>query len=277
MSSIITSTANERIKRIRALRMRKERDRTGLAYVEGIRTVTEALLLDVPLAALVVAPDLLRSETALQRVQQARERGTDVIEVSEHVFRSLSKRDGPQGLAAVLHQQWTELDDVSLAPGERWVALEETADAGNLGTLLRSCDGAGAAGAILLDHTTDPYDPVAMRASTGAIFTRRIVRAPWGAFVDWARSGGVTLVGTSDQGAQDYRSADYGERTVLVLGSERAGLAAERQTACDVVVRIPMMGRIDSLNLAVAGSLVLYEVLHQRLAAGLVADEQVQA
>lgn len=269
MAGVITSTANERIKRIRALRMRKERDRSGLAYVEGIRTVTEAIQLAVPMEALVVSRDLLRSDVALNGVEQARERGVDVIEVTEPVFRSLSKRDGPQGLAAVVRQQWTALADVHPARGERWVALEETADAGNLGTLLRTCDAAGAEGAILLEHTTDPYDPVAMRASTGAIFTRRVVRASWEAFVAWARREGVTLVGTSDRGAQDYRAADYGERTVIVLGSERAGLSAERQAACDPVVRIPMTGRIDSLNLAVAGALVLYEVLHQRLAAGL--------
>jgi RNA methyltransferase, TrmH family len=262
--AVITSTANERIKRIRALRMRKERDRTGLAYVEGIRTVAEAVQLDTPLEALVVAPDLLRSEFAHDLLAQARDRGVEEIEVSELVFRSLSKREGPQGLAAVLRQRWTRLDDVRLVPGDRWVALEETADAGNLGTILRTCDASGAEGVILLDHTTDPYDPVAMRASTGAIFTRRVVRANWEDFVDWARRENATLIGTSDRAADDYRTVDYGERTVLVMGSERAGLTDERQVACDRMVRIPMMGRIDSLNLAVATGLVLYEVLHHR-------------
>src|SRR5690606_20269329 len=130
---LITSTANERIKRIRALRLRKERDRSGLAYVEGIRTVAEAVQLDTDLEALVVAPALLRSEFALDLVEQARSRGVEVIEVAPLVFESLAKREGPQGRGAVLRQRWTPLEDVRIAAGERWVALEGTADAGNLG------------------------------------------------------------------------------------------------------------------------------------------------
>ncbi len=261
--TMIASTANERIKRIRALRLRKERDRTGLAYVEGIRTVAEAVQLDTPLEALIVAPELLRSEFAHGLIEEARSRGVEIIEVSDQVFHSLSKREGPQGLGALLRQRWTKLGDVQIAPGERWVALEETADAGNLGTILRTCDASGAEGVILLDHTTDPYDPVAMRASTGAIFTRRVVRASWEDFLAWGRREQATLIGTSDRATDDYRTCDYGERTVLVMGSERAGLTDERQADCTRTVRIPMMGRIDSLNLAVATALVLYEVLHR--------------
>jgi RNA methyltransferase, TrmH family len=264
MTPLITSTANERIKRIRALRMRKTRDETGLAFVEGIRSVVEAVQVEAPLDALVVCPALLKGEPAWAAVATARERGTEVIEVDEAVFRTLSKREGPQGIAATVRQRWERLDEVDPAPGETWVALQSAADAGNIGTIVRTCDATGAAGVILLDHTADPYDPVAMRASTGAVFTTRLVRASFEVFREWARVRGVTVVGTSGTATEDYRTADYGERTVLLMGSERAGLPPEYQAACNLLVSIPMRGRADSLNLAVATALVLYEVLHQR-------------
>ncbi len=268
MADPITSTANARIKGIRALRLRKERDEAGLAFVEGIRTVAEAVQLRADIVTLVDCPDLLRSPFGRDLVDSARASGIDVIEVNEAVFRTLSKREGPQGIAAVVRQRWERLEDVRLAEGDRWVALEEAADAGNIGTIVRTCDAAGAAGVILLDHTADPYDPVAMRASTGAVFTRRLVRASFEAFVDWARDRGVTVVGTAGDAADDYRAADYGDRTVILMGSERAGLPAEHQRRCDRMVSIPMAGRVDSLNLAVATALVLYEVLEHRRRAG---------
>lgn len=264
MAAVITSTANARIKKIRALRMRKERDEQQLAFVEGIRSVVEAVQVEAPIAHLVVCPALLKGQVAWDAVNLSRAAGVEVIEVDETVFRTLSKREGPQGIAAVVHQRWERLDEVRPAEGETWVALEEAADAGNIGTVVRTCDATGAAGVILLDRTADPYDPVAMRASTGAVFTKRLVRASFDEFVDWAKRRGVTVVGTAGEAAEDYRAADYGQRTAILMGSERAGLPPERQAACDLVVSIPMRGRADSLNLAVATALVLYEVLHQR-------------
>ena len=265
----ITSTANARIKRIRSLRLRKERDEAGLAFVEGIRTVAEAIQLRAPVETLVDCPELLRSPFGRDLVDSARTAGIEVIEVSEVVFRTLSKREGPQGIAAVVRQEWERLQDLRLARGDRWVALEEAADAGNIGTIVRTCDAAGADGVILLDHTADPYDPVAMRASTGAVFTTRLIRATFDQFMDWARAQQVTVIGTAGDASDDYRSADYGERTVILMGSERAGLPPERQRQCARMVSIPMVGRVDSLNLAVATGLVLYEVLEHRRRAGL--------
>lgn len=264
MPNLISSTANQRIKRIRALRMRKERDETGLAFIEGFRGVVEAVQVEAPLETLVVCPALLKGKPAWDAVAGARGRGVEILNVDETVFRSLSKREGPQGIAAVVRQRWERLDEVDPALGETWVALESAADAGNIGTVIRTCDATGAEGVILLDHTADPYDPVAMRASTGAVFTRRLVRAPFEVFREWARARDVTVVGTSGAATEDYRTADYGARTVLLMGSERAGLPEEYQAVCDRLVAIPMRGRADSLNLAVATALVLYEVLHFR-------------
>lgn len=264
MPGLITSTANERIKRIRALQMRKERERTGLTFVEGIRSVVEAVQVEAPIDALVVCPKLLKGKTGWDAVALARSREVEVIEVDEPVFRTLSKRDGPQGIAAVLRQRWERLRDIEPGDGSTWVALESAADAGNIGTIVRTCDATGAEGVILLDHTADPFDPVAMRASTGAVFTSRLVRSSFPELREWAQAHGLTMVGTAGDAAEDYRTADYGARTIVLMGSERAGLPEAYQAACDRMVSIPMRGRADSLNLAVATGLVLYEVLHQR-------------
>ena len=252
---VITSTANSRVKLIRGLRSRRDRERTGLAWVEGIRPTIEAIQLHAVIDTLVVAPDLLTSDFARDAVDVARVEGIEIMEVTSAVFRSLSDRDGPQGLGAIIKQQWLALPDVRIADGDVWVAIASVADPGNLGTILRTCDGADAEGVILLDASTDPYDPAAMRASMGAVFSRRLVRSSFEAFAEWTRS-------------ETYREADYGGRTVLFMGSEREGLTTEQQTLCDRMVSIPMRGRADSLNLAVATAILLYEVLDRRNTTG---------
>jgi len=263
-NEIITSTANARVKLIRGLRARREREHTGLAWVEGIRPTVEALQLNATIDTLVVAPDLLTSDFARDAVDVARVEGIDIMEVTNAVFRSLSDRDGPQGLGAIIRQQWLSLPDIRLAEGDRWVALASVADPGNLGTILRTCDGSDAEGVILLDTSTDPYDPAAMRASMGAVFSRRLVRASFEAFAQWTHTEGATVVGASDRAPETYREADYGARTVLLMGSEREGLTTEQQTLCDRMVSIPMRGRADSLNLGIATAILLYEVLDRR-------------
>jgi RNA methyltransferase, TrmH family len=260
----ITSTTNERLKRIRALRTRKERERAGLAYVEGIRAVGEAVQLRADIETLIVAPDLLRSDFALNLVQQARADGVDVLELSGGAFETISQREGPQGLAAIVRQRWDSLALVRPRGGDCWVALAGVQDPGNLGTILRTAEATGAPGVILLDSSVDAYDPSAMRASTGAIFSRRLVRTTSEGFAPWLRERNVAVVGTSDAATASYRDLAYPAPMVLLMGSERAGLTHEQRALCGEVVRIPMAGRVDSLNLAVATGIVLYEVFHQR-------------
>ncbi len=261
---MITSTANSRVKDIRRLRRRKERERTGRFYVEGIRLVGEAADLAAPVETCVVAPQLLTSEFGQEIVDRLVHRGATRLEVSAEVFRSVSDKDGPQGIAAVVHQQWHRLDDVE--PGEElcWIAVEAVQDAGNLGTILRTSDAVGAAGVILLGDATDPHDPGAVRASMGAIFTQRLVRATVGELLAWKRRHGALVVGTSDAASQDYLTAEYHRPLVLFMGSEREGLPAEDIALCDVVVRIPMLGHSDSLNLAVSTGVMLYDILRRQ-------------
>jgi RNA methyltransferase, TrmH family len=278
----ITSTANPRIKAARALQGRKEREKTGRFYLEGIRAVAEALQCGAEVETLIVAPDLLESDFARGLISEASARGTEVLEVSPAVFQSLSLRDGPQGLAAVLRQRWLDLAPVlpktaaisntGITPKrakppdrrELWVALNAPQDPGNVGTVLRTCDAAGAAGVVLVGPAADPYDPSALRASTGAIFTVPVARASWAELLEWAKRADLSLVGASGAATVNYREATYPDRMVLLMGSEREGLSSERQAACDALVSIPMHGRMDSLNLAVATAIILYEIDRRR-------------
>jgi TrmH family RNA methyltransferase len=169
----------------------------------------------------------------------------------------------------VVRQHWTLLDEVEPEAGLCWVALDAVQDPGNLGTILRTADAVGAAGIILVGQTTDPYDPGALRASMGSIFSQRLVRADFDQLLSWKDAHDCFLVGTSDAADSEYRDALYDSRLILLMGSERQGLSREQQARCDLVVRIPMAGRSDSLNLAVATGVMLYEIFHQRRSVGI--------
>jgi len=260
---MITSPANPTAKAIRALRQRKEREATGSFFVEGIRLVAEAAQLGAPIERLVVAPELLASGFGRELVTGQAAAGVPVLEVSADVFAGLSQKDGPQGIGAVVRQRWEPLADVRLDTSPGWVALDRVADPGNLGTILRTADAVGACGVILVGPSTDPYDPAALRASMGAVFSQRLVRADPDELAAWKRAAGAFVLGTSDKAPLDYQAAAHPQPLVLLMGSEREGLAPELQTLCDALVSIPMRGRSDSLNLAVATGVMLYELLAQ--------------
>ena len=273
----ITSLQNPRIKAIRALSRRKRRQETGLFFAEGIRLVGEAVQTGADVETLVVAPDLLRSDFGRDTVRRAREEGVEILEVGAEVFRSLSGKDGPAGIGVVARQRWTALDDTGVglegggsSPNDAaaaatlgWVVLEDVGSPGNLGSILRTSEAVGGAGVILLGATTDPYDPEAVRGSMGAVFSQQVIRSSLEALIQWKRETGIPMIGTSDAAPADFRSATYAPPLLLCLGGEQHGLSKEAIEACDTVVSIPMAGRADSLNLAVAAGVMLYEVLHQ--------------
>ena len=261
---LISSLSNPRIKQVRGLRQRAQREQSGLFFIEGIRLVAEAAQLQAPIETLLVAPELLKSAFASELLRELQAREVPLLEVSAEVFKSLSLKEGPQGLGAVIHQRWEPLARVQ--PGHElcWVALEAAQDPGNIGTILRTCDAVGCAGVILLDACADPYDPTALRASMGAIFSQRLVRASFADFARWKQERGWQVYGTSDAAPLDYRTASYLRPTILLMGSERQGLSPEQQAICDQMVSIPMTGRSDSLNLAVATGVVLYEIYYQQ-------------
>lgn len=266
---MITSSSNERIKAIRKLQDRKTRQERGLFYVEGLRIVAEAAERGAQFETLIVAPELLKSLFGQQMVNRFIAQGVPLIEISADLFQRISLKERPQGLAAVVYQRWLSLTEVGHEnknglPGGTWVALDAVADPGNLGTILRTHDAVGGEGVILLDQSTDPHDPSAVRASMGALFCQKLVKASLVEFAAWKDRTGIPVIGTSGAAKVDYHEFRYPPAMVLLMGSERHGLQDQHLAVCDELVSIPMLGNSDSLNLAVATAVVLYEILNQR-------------
>lgn len=260
---IITSFANQKVKRIRKLEQKKYRQESGLFFVEGLRTVGEAIQMNAPIEALVIAPELLVSEFGQSLLEHPAAKHAERIEVSGEIYEKIAHKQGPQGIGALVRQNWQRLAQIEPQTSDLWVALDAIADPGNLGTIMRTSEAVGARGIILLGHSTDPHDPSAVKASMGAIFSLDIFQTEWEDFLNWQATYHITLVGTSDSAPDDYQAFTYPRPLVLLMGSERHGLSPERQLACDRVVNIPMAGRSDSLNLAVATAVVLYEIYNQ--------------
>jgi len=260
---IISSEANQQIKMIRKLKDRKFRQESGQFFLEGIRIVKEALDAGDSISQLIVARGLIENVTGQKTIEQAEIDGVPILEVTDEVFRSISSKDGPQGLAAVGKQKWSSLEDIGKPIDGTWIALYQVADPGNLGTILRSLDGMGGKGILLIDNCTDPYDPSAIRASMGAIFSKKIVKVNSNDFEKWIKQNSIHLIGTSDAAIKDFRSQRYPSDMVLLMGSEREGMPETLEKLCHSVVSIPMVGKADSLNLAVASSILLYEISWQ--------------
>jgi TrmH family RNA methyltransferase len=216
-----------------------------------------------PIETLVIAPNLLISDFGQSLLAHPSVQNVERIEVSAEIYEKIAHKDGPQGIGAIVRQQWRPLDDLAPARDSLWVALDAIADPGNLGTIMRTADGVGAQGIILLGQSTDPYDPAAVKASMGAVFSLTLSQANWTDFHRWQRAQSVMLVGTSDHASVDYQAIQYRRPLALLMGSERHGLSDEMMAACDEIARIPMTGRSDSLNLAVATAVMLYEIYNQ--------------
>ncbi len=255
---MITSRANPKIKQARALRQRNERNASGLFLVEGIHPVAEAIEAGAAVEYLCYAPGLLTSEFARELIARESARGLACVAVSNEVFASVAEKENPTGILAVARKSNFELSNLQPETFNWGVALVSPQDPGNVGSILRSIDGAGASGLILLDGGADAYHPNAVRASMGALFWKPVVSAAFGEFVDWTKKRNYRLVGASAHAAVDYREANYARPLILLLGSEQKGLSPEQRAACDQTVRVPMEGRVSSLNLAVAAGVLLY-------------------
>jgi len=262
-SETITSRNHPSVRRLRGLHSRVERDRAGAFLVEGVRFLTRAVQHRAEIETLIVAPQLLTSPFGRGQVRALRKSGVRYLEVTPEVFHTLAQSDDPQGVAAVVRQSWARLSETPVESGCCWVALSAVQSPGNLGTLVRTCEAVGAAGVILLSNGPDPYDASAVRASMGSLFSIRFARSTPDELVRWKKRHGGRLIGTSPIADTDYQQVDYNEPVILFMGWERQGLTPEEQGLCDDLVRIPMTGKCDSLNLAVATSLMLYEVFNQ--------------
>lgn len=257
MTDLITSPANPLLKQARALRQKKERQQSGLFLVEGILHVGEAVEAGWDIETVLYCPERLRSEFGQNLVRHLIRRGVRCVPVAEKAFATISEKENPQGLLALVRQRhWTLEAFPSFALA---VALVSPQDPGNIGAILRSMDGAGADGLLLLEGSADPYHPACVRASMGTLFWKPFVSARFDEFVHWARRRNCQILGTSAHGNTSLSEVHLDNRpVVLLLGSEQKGLTPEQLAVCEQVLALPMRGRATSLNLAVAAGIFLY-------------------
>ena len=273
---LITSFQNPRVKYLRSLRHKKYRRRQGRFLVEGIRLVGEALACGAAIETLVYAPDLLVSERAKALLAQVEPERRLVL--AGDVFASLSDRESPQGLLAVVRIEDRPLTAIPLSDDLLVVVAYQLRDPGNLGTIIRTADAAGASAVIVVEPSADLYDPQAVRATMGSLFSLPVVRlsdeAALSAWYTDIRAAGwpLLVVASSAHGQRVHFDVAYDRPVVLLIGSERYGLPAAVREQADVCVRLPMAGRATSLNAAAAASALIYEIVRQRSASFLSRD-----
>ncbi len=257
----ITAFSNTLVKRVRSLRDKKHRKAEGLFLAEGLRILTEALEAGRLPHYLFFAADSAGHPLVRALTEAVEAAGGEAIQTSHDILSKLSGKDNPQAVVGVFPEFTTPLADLDRAAASIWLVAERLRDPGNLGTILRTGDAVGAGGLILIDDCVDPFSVEAVRASMGALFTVPIAQARWEEFLPWLRSGPGQLVGLSLQTDHDYRGASYAVPTFLLTGNEAQGLPEAYEAECDLLVKLPMLGKADSLNAAVATAVMAYEVL----------------
>jgi TrmH family RNA methyltransferase len=262
----ITSFRNPRVKRLRQLNQRKNREKEGMMVVEGIHHVGAAWEAGAVFESLFYAPNLLTSVFAHQLVSQVEQREVACYPTSQEVFESLAGKDNPQGILAVVHNPQTALEALHAHNFPWVVALVSPQDPGNVGAILRTIDAVGASGLILLDDCVDLGHPTLIRASMGSLFWYPVAHTRWKPFAEWVQNNNYTVYGTSAHGNTEYSEVKTFLRPgILLMGSEREGLNEEQRTFCHVLLSLPMRGKVTSLNLAVATGVMLYTMLEAEL------------
>jgi TrmH family RNA methyltransferase len=257
----ITGFSNPLVKFLRTLRDKKHRKREGRFLAEGLRLLTDARLAGILPEILVMATGREAHPLLAELEEAVAMAGGDIVEMDEALLAKVTGKDNPQAVAGVFVEFDTALAGIERKAAPIWLVAHAMRDPGNLGTMLRTGDAVSAGGLILLDDCADPFSVEAVRASMGAIFTQRVVRARWDEFVQWLRMGEGQLVAASLRDAVGYRGAPYRAPCFLMVGNESQGLPREYEDACDLRVTIPMLGQADSLNAAVAAAVLAYEAL----------------
>jgi len=265
MHRTITGFSNPTVKFLRSLREKKYRKQEKRFLAEGLRLLTDARESGKLPEMLVMATRRDAHPLLDALIADVSESGGEVIEMDGEILAKVTGKDNPQAVAGVFAEFDTRLSTLDRSSAKLWLVAQALRDPGNLGTMLRTGDAVGAGGLILIDDCADPFSVEAVRASMGAVFTQAVALARWDEFIAWLRDGagdsGGQLVAASLRDAADYRTASYRAPCFLMIGNESRGLPAEYEDACDLRVTMPMLGRADSLNAAVAGALLAYEAL----------------
>lgn len=262
----ITSPANPRIKQLVALRRRRARDESGVTLVEGRAEIELALAAGVRPRSVYYCP-ALQSRDGPHLADRVREIGADVVRVSRPVFEKVSYREGPDGWLAVVPAVETSLAHLILGPTPLILACAGLEKPGNLGAILRTADAAGVAAVIAADPVADWGNPNVVRASKGTVFSVPVASATSTEALAWVAAHGLQIVAATPDATRLVTEADLTGPTVLAVGAEHAGLSADWLERADARVRIPMLGRADSLNVSASAAILAYEAVRQRLQA----------
>ncbi|RVQ65953.1 RNA methyltransferase [Croceicoccus ponticola] len=257
----ITGLSNPTVKYLRSLRDKKHRKREQRFMAEGLRLLTDARETGRLPETLVMAERREHHPLLDALIVDVERAGGDVIEVSEAALEKITGKENPQAVCGVFAEFDTSLGKIDRAASPLILVAQAMRDPGNLGTMLRTADAVGAGGLVLIDDCADPFSVEAVRASMGAIFTVPLAQARWDEFRGWLRAGPGQLVAASLRESHDYRTAAYAAPCFVMVGNESRGLPEEYEMECDLRVHMPMRGRADSLNAAVAGAVLAYEVL----------------
>ena len=263
MPRSITAFSNPLVKSTQRLRDKKHRREAGQFLAEGLRIVTEAREAGRLPNTLFFAPTSTDRPLVTALVEATEANGGEAIETTAEILSKLSGKDNPGSVIGIYDEFPTRLASLDRSTAAIWLVAERLRDPGNLGTILRTADAVGAGGLILIDDCVDPFSVEAVRASMGALFTVPVARARWDEFRDWLRTGAGQLVGLSLDTESDYRSAAFAAPVFLLTGNEAQGIPDAMAAECDLLVKIPMLGKADSLNAAVATAVMAYEVLAQ--------------
>ncbi len=261
MRRTITGFSNPTVKFLRSLRDKKHRRQEQRFLAEGLRLLTDARESGRLPEMLVMATGREAHPLLAALEADVLAAGGEVVEMDEAILAKVTGKDNPQAVAGVFAEFDTRLATIDRNSAKIWLVAQALRDPGNLGTMLRTGDAVGAGGLILLDDCADPFSVEAVRASMGAVFTQAVVQARWEEFEGWLRAAQGQLVAASLRDAQDYRRAPYAAPCFLMVGNESRGLPEAYEIACDLRVTMPMRGRADSLNAAVAAAVLAYEAL----------------
>ena len=257
----ISAVSNPRIKSIRGLFQKKHRDQTETFLVEGLKLVMDAYDHGWKIETLVYSKGDETRNLIDELAAKVRVQGGDILEVNNKVLTSITRKDNPQTVLGVIKQKWSKPPSTVVDPNTVWIGLDRVRDPGNLGTIIRTADSAGADGIILIGETTDPFSVEATRATMGSIFNVPLVRMTNQNFLDWRKQWNGLVVGTHLKGAVDFRTLDYSAQPILLMmGNEQQGLPDELADTCDHLALIPMHGAADSLNLAIATGVFLFQM-----------------
>lgn len=264
MESKITSLQNPRVKAAVKLRDRREREKTQAFLIEGYRELLRAVEGQAKLRTLFYSPTHFLGSNENDLIERILSLNVELIEVSKEVFAKLSYRDRPDGLLAIADQEHVQLEELTLGQNPFILVAEAIEKPGNLGSILRSCDAAGVDALLLCDRTTDVHNPNVVRSSVGTLFTVPVVETTSEAALMWLKEKKIPIISSTPDASHVYTEVDQTGSVAIAVGTEQLGLSETWLDAADKLVKIPMLGHADSLNVAAATTLLLYEVIRQK-------------